>query len=227
MNIVPNTPIGKITFYEAHIAKWTTRAAQIGLSSADCTALAALIEDARKAFDEQQVAMTASKSSTMTMQNAVRAMHALGAADIAKIKAFAEATDDPNVYPLADIPAPASPSPVGPPGTPTDFTVGLEQTGAVTLRWKCPNPPGSVGTVYEVRRRVGPAGSFGYLGSQGTRVFTDDTLPAGSTGVTYQITAIRSTSRGPAAQFNVNFGVGGDGMAFATVTPVGTVKIAA
>ena len=214
MPIVPGTNIGKITFYEAHIAKWTANATNIGLVAADCTALDALITSARKAYDDQQIALAAAKSATTAMRLAVAQMHTLGAADIAKIKAFAEATDNDGVYVLADIPAPAAPSPVGPPGTPFDFTVGLAQSGAVILKWKCVNPSGASGTVYEVRRRIGSSGSgggggFNFVGAVGTRSFTDETIPSGSSGVTYEITAVRSTRRGLPAQFNVNFGVGG------------------
>lgn len=230
MSIVPSSDIGRITFYEAHIAGWTLIPTQIGLLAADCTALAGLISKARGAYNAQQAALEASKAATMTMHQAVLAMHTLGAADIAKIKAFAEATNNPGVFPLASIPAPATPSPVGPPGTPFDFTVSLAQSGAITLHWKCNNPVGAAGTVYEVRRRAGATGTFGYLASVGSKSFTDETIPAGSNGVTYEITATRSTKRGVAAQFNVNFGVGGDGMTFATVSPVSenaTMKMAA
>ncbi|HMN39950.1 MAG TPA: hypothetical protein PKE29_03835 [Phycisphaerales bacterium] len=218
MSIVPDTNIGKITFYEAHIGPWTSTPTQIGLVAADCTALQALITNARKAWDAQQAASEAAKAATTAMHNAVRAMHTLGAVDLAKIKAYADVTNDPNVYAKAQIPMPATPAPVGPPGTPFDFTVSLEQTGAVTLKWKCNNPSGAAGTVYEVRRRLSATGTFDYVGSQGVKSFTDDSIPAGSTALTYQITAIRSTRRGVPAQFNVNFGMGGDGLMVATVT---------
>lgn len=231
MSIVPNTEIGKITFYEAHIGPWTATPTQIGLVAADCTALAALITTARKAWDAQQAAAEAAKAATTAMHNAVRAMHTLGAVDLAKIKAYADVTNDPNVYAKAQIPMPATPAPVGPPGTPFDFTVALEQTGAVTLKWKCNNPSGAAGTVYEVRRRLsatGGGGTFDYVGSQGVKSFTDDSIPGGSTALTYQITAIRSTKRGTPGQFNVNFGLGGDGMMVATVTEAGpAMKMAA
>lgn len=226
MSIVPKTKLSRMTFYEAHIAKWTANATSIGLTTADCTALAAKILAARKAFDDQQLALEAAKSATQTANNAVADMHALGSADIGKIKAFAEATQNPEVYPMADIPAPGTPSPVGPPGLPYAFAVSLDQSGAVTLKWKCTNPAGATGTVYEVRRRIGAAGSFAFLGAVGIRSFTDDTIPAGSTGVTYEITAVRSTKRGMPGQFNVNFGVGGDGITFATVEDT-TAKLAA
>jgi hypothetical protein len=220
MAIVPNTNIGKLTFYEAHIPRWTLTPAAIGLTAAECSALSALITGARKAYNDQQVAIEAARSATLNMNNAIRAMHNLGSADIAKIKAYAEATNNPGVYPAADIPAPAAPSPIGPPGTPYEFVVGLLQDGSVELKWKCNNPAGATGTVYEVRRRIGNTGGFVFIGAQGGKKFTDDTIPSGSSGVTYEITAVRSTKRGAAAQFNVNFGVGGDGLMTATVSPV-------
>jgi hypothetical protein len=90
---------------------------------------------------------------------------------------------------------------------------GLLQTGALELKWKCNNPSGTQGTIYEVKRQIGGVGSGGFVfvGASGVRSFTDDTLPSGSAPVTYQITAVRSTARGKPAQFTVNFGIGGGG----------------
>ncbi|HMN41925.1 MAG TPA: hypothetical protein PKE29_13860 [Phycisphaerales bacterium] len=227
MPIVPTTYLGKIEFYEAHIPVWTAAPAAIGLVAADCTLLDARIKAAREAYTLQQAALDAAKSATEKMHLAVKAMHALGSADIAKIKAFADATNNPGVYPAANLPAPATPTPVGPPGTPSDFIVTLMQSGAVNLRWKCANPTGGGGTNYKIQRRVG-GGGFALMGITGVRTFTDETIPAGASGVVYQITAFRSTTSGMPAQFNVNFGVGGDGTVFATVTEVTTpMKMAA
>ena len=50
-----------------------------------------------------------------------------------------------------------------------------------------------------------------------TRSFVDATVPAGTPSVTYQVVAVRSTAIGVAAQFTVNFGVGGGGEAVASV----------
>lgn len=223
MAIVPDTNIGKITFYEAHIGGWTLAPTSIGLVAGDCAALSTLIKNARAAYDAQQVALGSAKDATTMMNNAVKAMAALGAIDIAKIKNYAEATANPDVYAKASLPMPATPSPVGPPGTPSDFNVTLLQSGAVMLKWKCVNPAGASGTMYEVERKIGGGGGpFVLLGSEGTKSFTDISLPTGASGVTYQITAVRSTARGMPAQFNVNFGVGGDGAMFATVSQVET-----
>ncbi len=57
----------------------------------------------------------------------------------------------------------------------------------------------------------GPTGEFNYLGGSGEKEFTDSTIPAGSSQVTYQLQAVRfPTGARPvgARQFNVNFGTG-------------------
>ncbi len=52
-------------------------------------------------------------------------------------------------------------------------------------------------------------GAFAVIGVSGIRRFVDDTLPSGAASVTYEIVAIRSTTRGIAGRFTVNFGVSG------------------
>ncbi|HEX3355954.1 MAG TPA: hypothetical protein VHS31_03140, partial [Tepidisphaeraceae bacterium] len=127
----------------------------------------------------------------------------------------------------AQIPAPATPSPKPAPGTPSNFKVSLDGNGALNLAWKCNNPAGTSGTIYQVWRRIGGVGDFSYLGGTGDKTFIDDTLPAGSSSVTYQVQAVRSTAVGAWAQFNVNFGVGGSGAMITSVTESAPVKAAA
>ena len=112
--------------------------------------------------------------------------------------------------------------------TPTDFKVSLSQGGALTLKWKCPNPAGSAGTIYQVARRLGATGSFTFIGGSGTRKFIDQTLPTGSSSITYRIVAVRSTAQGPEALFTVNFGVSaGGGERIASIAEVSAPKLAA
>ena len=66
-----------------------------------------------------------------------------------------------------------------------------------------------------------------FVGASGVRSFVDETRPMGSTPTTYQITAVRSTSRGNPAQFTVNFGTMGPGLTIESVTQGGPVKMAA
>jgi hypothetical protein len=234
MGVVPDSRLGKIEFYEAHAlagGPWAANAANIGLTSAAVTALGALTTQARAAFNAAEVARQAAKTATQNFHDKVRAMHngpGAGSDMIQSIRNWAESKNDPNVYVLAQIPPPATPGTTPPPGTPFEFRVGLLQNGALELRWKCNNPSGTQGTIYEVKRRPGSSGAFGYVGSSGVKNFTDDTVPAGSPSVTYQITAVRSTQRGNPAQFTVNFGVGGTGLTIESVTTEsGPVKLAA
>lgn len=223
MGVTPNTRLGKIEFYESHLSVWTANAAAIGLTAPMVTALGVRVAEARAAYNAAEEARAASKAATFTFHLDTDGMADLGAGLIRTIKNFAENNNDPNVYSLAQIPPPQPAGPTPPPGRPFELTVGLLQTGALELKWKCDNPSGTSGTVYEVQRRIGN-GQFAYIGVSGNRSFTDDTLPQGSSSIIYQITAIRSTQSGPAAQFVVNFGVQG---VTATAIEPGDIRLAA
>lgn len=214
MGVVPNTRIGQIEFYETHLPLWAASPSSIGLSAGQVSSLNTLVTAARSSFNAAEGARVASKDATLVFHNKTDAMDALGADLIKIIKAFAAFQNDPNVYALAGIPAPATPTPVPAPGTPTAFTVALEPTGALRLAWQCNNPTGSQGTVYEVQRRIGSAEEsvFTFVGSTGKRFFVDSSLPpgacGGSAGVTYRITAVRSTKQGITGTITINFGAG-------------------
>jgi hypothetical protein len=234
MGVVPDTRLGKIEFYESHAlagGPWAANAAAIGLTPAAVTTLGTLTAQARAAFNAAEAARQAAKAATQNFYDKVRAMHSgpgAGADMIEAIKNYAQTKNDPNVYTLAQIPPPATPGVTPPPGTPFDFTVGLLQNGALELKWKCNNPSGTQGTIYEVKRQL-PGGTMQFIGASGVKSFTDDTLPGGggASPATYQVTAVRSTSRGNPAQFTVNFGIGGPGLTIASVVEGGPVKLAA
>lgn len=232
MGVVPDSRLGKIEFYEAHAlagGPWAANAAAIGLTPASVTALGTLTTAARTAFNAAEAARQSAKSATQAFYDAVRAMHSgpgAGQDMIDTIRNFAETKNMPNVYVLAQIPPPADPSTAPPPGTPFEFRVSLLQNGALELKWKCNNPSGTQGTIYEVKRSIG-GGALNFVGATGVKSFTDDMLPSGSAPVTYQITAVRSTARGNPAQFTVNFGIGGPGLTIASITEGGPMKMAA
>lgn len=230
MSIVPDTRFGKLEFYEAHLQPWTTHAVAVGLTVPAVAALATATANARAKYDAQVAAQQAAKAATLDFHQAVAAMHSgpsLGADMIQTIKTYAQTTANPGVYVLAEIPPPATPGTTPPPGTPSNFTVALLANGTLKLKWKCSNPPGTNGTIYEVRRREAGEADFSFVGGTGVKGFEDTTLPTGSAPVTYEVTAVRSTARGDAAQFTVNFGTGGGGLAFATVTEGAGMKMAA
>jgi hypothetical protein len=231
MSLVPDSRLGKIQFYEAHIGPWSTNATSIGLEDEATSALASLITAARSAYDAAEAARLAAKAATVNFYDKVRAMHSgpgAGADMIETIRNFARTTNNANVYVLAQIPPPATPGTTPPPGTPFDFRVELLQNGALVLKWKCNNPSGTMGTIYEVKRAIGAGGStLNFVGASGIKSFIDETLPTGGAPVTYQITAVRSTSRGNPAQFLVNFGMAGQSITVASISDTDAVKIAA
>ncbi len=216
---VPPTLEAFMTFLATHADLWDTNHAALGISATASAAYKSLASTAQGNYNAQVTAYNKAKGATATQKGTTQDARQMTADLIRSIEVFAAAQADPTaVYTLAQIPAPAVPSPAPPPGTPNDFKVGLNDDGSVLLSWKCPNPIGTQGTIYEVRRKPAGPSAFTFIGATGVRKFTDDTLMSGSSPVTYQVTAVRSTQRGEPASFNVTFGVGGGGIAVATIT---------
>lgn len=213
--ILPEGAVAKVAFFENHNPVWQSVAAGIGTTPGAVTALQTKTLAARNAYNAQQLLLDQAKAATQTFNDAVAAMTRAGSDIIKQVKAKA-ATDGNAVYTLALLPVPATPAPLPPPGTPTDFAAALNPDGSLTLRWKCANPAGSSGTIYQLARSVGD-GPFAAVGGTGTKTFVDNTLPAGAATVTYQVQAVRSTAAGTAAQFLVRFGVSGAGETTASV----------
>lgn len=221
MGLIPNSRSGKVQFYFSRLPAWAQHATAIGTTTQAVTDLQTKTEAAQAALTAQEEAKAAAELATVAADEAVAAMAHAGAVIIQHIRGKAMESGS-QVYQLAQIPPPAKPSPKGEPGAPYAFKVTLEQNGALTLTWKCDNPPGATGTIYQLWRKIG-GGDFEYIGGCGSRRFVDSTVPPGSANVTYQMQAVRSTVVGPWAQFNVNFGVGGT----TTVTEGTPSKIAA
>jgi hypothetical protein len=215
MPIVPPKPAEKITWYEAHIAPWTSHAVAIGSSAPEITALDTLTQSARAKRTAQQAAQDAARTATNEYREAVLAMAVAGSQVLKKVKAKAATTA--GVWDLAQIPPPATPSPVGPPGMPTAFKVTLNPDGSLELTWKCSNPAGASGTIYQVSRKLGTSGGWQMIGGSGDKKFLDDSVPAGVASVAYRVQAVRSTQKGVANDLIVNFGVGGAGEMTASV----------
>jgi len=157
MATVPETTRARIEFYEAHLDAWAEHADAIGLAGGQVAELAALTAAARERWLRADEARNAARAATLDLRSAGEAMHRAGAAMIATVRAHAETAGDPAVYALAQIPPPAARSPVPPPGRPYRPRPALLATGEVLLSWKCDNPRGAGGTVYEVHRTVIPA----------------------------------------------------------------------
>jgi hypothetical protein len=211
MSTVPKTRIGRIEFYEAHLGAWGASAASIGLDPEAVAAFAAEVAQARAAHGGALMARDAARAATNQFHNSSAGMAETGASLIAAIRSFAETSGDRSVYALGQLAPPAAPSAAPPPGTPDEFRAMLLRSGAVRLTWKCANPRGIGGTMYEVHRSVGEGGAMAFLGTIGLKSFTDGTLPRGAGAAVYEVIAVRSTRKGNPARFTVNLGVEGGG----------------
>ncbi|MEX2217537.1 MAG: hypothetical protein WD749_02155 [Phycisphaerales bacterium] len=213
MAILPRNVEELIQFCENHQPVWQNAGTQIGITPAQLLAFGDAVGEARAAFDAKTASRQADRDATVALRSEAGQVRQVAAQLLASIKAFAENQPDPTVvYVAAQIPPPASPKPIPPPGLPADFRVGLDQEGNVLLAWKCANPPGAAGTVYIVERRSGTSGPFSYLGATGERRFLDETVPGGGPVLDYRVFGQRAGKSGPAAIWTVRFGQGGGGL---------------
>jgi hypothetical protein len=219
MPVLPNKINERIAWFEQRMAAWTTNAAAIGLTPAQATSIAGLVTAARAAFDAAQTARQDAKNATVSQKSAVTSMDGLGADLVKTIRAFAQTTDNNNVFVLASIPPPAPPTPAGAPLPPTDLSAAPNADGTITLKWK-----GSVAnqTFFTVWRKVGTSGAWTQIGSLAKRKFIDAAVPAptgpgAGTTVFYNLRAQRGTAvSAPSDTTTVQFGSqGGDGAGLA------------
>lgn len=189
MPVIPDKNNDAILFFEQRQSDWTSNAAALGLTPGDMTAFAPLITSARTSFTDAEVARQASKNATVTLENNMDSMRGQGAALIAKIKAFAESSGNPNVYVLASIPPPAPPTPAPAPTPPASVSASVNNDGHVVVKWKATKLNG---TFFSVHRLL-PGGTWTPVGSVAAKTFTDDTLPSASAWAQYQVKSHRGT----------------------------------
>lgn len=215
-----------INWCNTHAGLFSTNAASIGLSAADATAFSTLAASLETFNGKAQDARQASKDATKQLQSSIDAIRALGNAYILRIKAYAEATNNDNVYALAGITPSDPPSTLPAPVAPETFTASVNPDGSLTIKWKVSQPAGVTNVQYLVSRRVNTAtGPFALLTAVGSeKTFTDVTLPVGVDRVEYIVQPKRGTVLGPQSNvFAIQFGSVPDGV---TITGA-NVKLAA
>lgn len=214
MNVIPSSREDAILFCEQHLSAWSANAAALGLLPATVTQLTSLTTQARAKFNASQAARQVSKTATADFYTGTDTMRALASDMVRVIKAKAELDNNPNIYSLAQIPAPDAPSVQPPPGKPNNVDITLNPGGSVTLKWDSANSTASTGVFFQVARRIntssGPQQGFAGVGGTMTKQFTDETIPVGTQSVSYIIQGFRGDKPGtPSDQIVVQFGVGG------------------
>lgn len=216
MPVLPDTNLEQIQFCESHIPIWTAAPAAVGLTAAQVTALDTQTKAARAAYTAAQNARQASKAATTTLHTGVKTMKSTVADMIKAIKSFAANSSNPGiVYAAAQIPPPAPPGTLPPPGQPTDISVGLNPDGSLKLRWRAVDAAPTSGVFFAISRRIGATGPYHSIGGasggpRGISDFIDNTLALGTTQASYIIQGFRGTQSGlPSEAINIQLGVGG------------------
>lgn|GEM_PF-3960196 len=155
---------------------------------AQVTELSGLTSTASSDYQAALVARQASKDATGTYHGSTGNLRTLGAALVATIKAYAEATGDPGVYSAASIPAPADPTPSADPVAPTDIALSMRPQGYIDITWT-----GTVagGTFYEVQRSLSGGAEWTTIASVPARTTLDQGVPAGTEQAFYRIRAVK------------------------------------
>jgi hypothetical protein len=203
---VPQSRTEAINWVGDRIVLWTANAASIGLTAGEVTALTTLAGNAGTARNNAQIARASSKSATLDFYTQTDAMRDSAVDLVATIKAFAEKTNDPNVYVLANVSPQDPPSPLPLPTQPTNATAELGGNGAVTINFDAIGPGG---TVWQVWRQLPTETEYTFVGNANSRTksYLDATIPAGTSSAQYTIQGVRGSTTGPVSfAITVQFG---------------------
>lgn len=205
-NVLPGPRDEMIQWFSDRIADWAANAASIGLSAAQVTALATLVNDAEGVLAAATAARIASRDATVDYHNGADTLRTYGADLIKVIKAFAESTNDPTVYSTASVPPPAPPTPAGPPDKPTDLEASLVLPYGIRLNWK-----GSAArnAYFGIFRRLPGETGFTFLQTTKDKTYDDTTIPTGVASVEYYIAAFRDPYQVNSSALAVQFGPSG------------------
>lgn len=108
MGVVPQTLIGKIQFYEAHLPVWAKDPTAIGLTAIQLAQLANDTAQARADYDAALAVRNTAKALTQAQKDSASVMATFGEDLIKTIKAFAETTNDSSDYVIEILLPPAS-----------------------------------------------------------------------------------------------------------------------
>lgn len=209
MSTIPSNPDDAILWLTDHLATWGPDPEAVGLAELDITTMQAALDAAVAARAETVSTRQEAKTATSAFHNKMKDMRSETSLRVAKIRTFARGSEDPeNVYTLAEIPAPATPTEAPPPAQVTDFRVTLEEGGALRVTFKCSNPERVSGVTYRVERQDAPQTPFQFLVNAKEKSFLDASFPNTSTLITYRVTSETSTKDGPTSYFTVRYGAG-------------------
>ncbi|MFI4917531.1 MAG: hypothetical protein ACIAS6_13620 [Phycisphaerales bacterium JB060] len=188
MTVLPPTRSELIQFFIQRLPAWEADPASIGLTEEAVASLGQVAASASSLHRDALTARQKSKDATARYHAGADELRVIGAALVAMIKAFAQASGDPGVYALASIPEPADPSPSAAPVAPANIALSMRTSGEVDLSWE-----GTVaqGTFYEIQRSLDDGPTWATIASVPAREAVDDGVPSGTPRAYYRIRAVK------------------------------------
>jgi hypothetical protein len=210
--MIPNKTADFIAWAAQRAPVWAASAGELGISPQLAAAVQQASLAAAASMRARDAAMAGARSATAVLKEDIRDLRRVVVEAVQLIRISAQNAQSPAlVYQLAQVPAPAQPAPLPPPGVCAGFKVGLDAEGNVVLAWKCRNPPSAQGTVYMIWRRVNDAGDFEFIGASGVKKFADLAIPRGAWQIEYRVQTRRASALGPVSIWTVRFGGAGGG----------------
>jgi hypothetical protein len=197
---------------------------------AQATSLKSLVATAAGQFTAAEAMRDDSKSATRKFYDAMTAMSGPTRDLIATIKAYAETSNNPNVYNLSNVEPPAPPTPATAPTIPFDVTGFVSPTGEATVTWNADRSGASTGVFFLVERKRSAEAGFGLIGGTAEKAFVDLDPRLGTGTVQYRVKAQRgglTSSWSVPIAFTITSGGGGGGFTVTSVAPGEGVQLAA
>jgi len=136
MPVVPDKKLEQINFAQEHLAPWTANTVALGLTPGQVTAISEATEAADGSYRTARTLRQQAKAGTAQADLDIRFMNTLVGDAVKAIRLRAESTNDPKLYNLAQIPAPAAPTAALPPTKPDSLRAVIGTTGGLTIQWK-------------------------------------------------------------------------------------------
>lgn len=191
MGLLPSSRIKRLNYFNSRVDTWVANATQIGLTPAQASAFKILVETALSKNLAAEQLRNQSKAATQSYYEAADDAITPGRAYLATIKAYAEATGNPNVYALAEVDPPAPPTPAPVPAVPENVVGTISPTGSVTLNWEATPSGASSGIFFLVGRKRGAETTYTVIGGTPLREFFDPAPDVCDGPVSYQVRAQR------------------------------------
>lgn len=200
MAVVPTKRSDMINFFATRLPVWAQNPTAIGLTSDLVAELSVRVNAAQTAAADQLTRQAQAKAASEEANTQAAGLRSFGGNLVNTVRSFAETSDNPAVYTLAQIPAPSAPTPAPPPSMPYDLKADIDNNGDVVLAYKADNAAPHTGVFFEIRRRLEGESGFTLIGTSGVKNFTDKAIPLGTTNAIYTVTARRGALSSPTSE---------------------------